>query len=145
MNDARRFKLTSCALHNKLECVAQQECSASTHPRDVRMTQTFEDAGNYGKEFVDTGLKSLAALSRSAQAIAVESAEYAKKSFETGNAVLEKLLSAKSLENAFEIQTDYARQAYESFLAEATTLSGLYADMAKDSYKPFESVVAKAR
>ena len=109
------------------------------------MTQTFEDAGNYGKEFVDTGLKSLAALSRSAQVIAVESAEYTKRSFETGNAALEKLLSAKSLENAFEIQTDYARQAYESFLAEATTLSGLYADLAKDSYKPFESVVAKAR
>jgi hypothetical protein len=109
------------------------------------MTQTFEDAGNYGKEFVDTGLKSLAALSKSAQAIAVESAEYAKKSFETGSAALEKLLSAKSLENAFEIQADYARQAYEGFLAEATRLGGLYADMAKDSYKPFESVVAKAR
>jgi hypothetical protein len=109
------------------------------------MTQTFEDAGNYGKEFVDTGLKSLAALSKSAQAIAVESAEYAKKSFETGSTALEKLLSAKSLENAFEIQADYAKQAYEGFLAEATTLGGLYADMAKDSYKPFESVVAKAR
>ena len=109
------------------------------------MTQTFEDAGNYGKEFVDTGLKSLAALSKSAQAIAVESAEYAKKSFETGNAALEKILSAKSLENAFEIQADYAKQAYEGFLAEATMLSGLYADMAKDSYRPFESIVAKAR
>jgi hypothetical protein len=109
------------------------------------MTQTFEDAGNYGKEFVDTGLKSLAALSKSAQAIAVESAEYTKKSFETGSAALEKLLSAKSLENALEIQADYAKQAYERFLAEATTLSGLYADMAKDSYKPFESIVAKAR
>lgn len=109
------------------------------------MTQTFEDAGTYGQEFLDSGLKSYAALSKTAQAIAVESAEYAKKSIETGSAVLEKLLSAKSLENAFEIQADYAKQAYEGFLAEATTLSGLYADMAKDSYRPFESIVAKAR
>ncbi len=109
------------------------------------MTQTFEDAGNYGKEFVDTGLKSLAALSMSAQAIAVETAEYTRKSLETGSAALEKLLSAKSLENAFDIQAGYAKQAYEGFVAEAATLSGLYADMAKDSYKPFESIVAKAR
>jgi hypothetical protein len=109
------------------------------------MTQTFEDAGNYGKEFVDTGLKSLAALSMSAQTIAVETAEYTRKSLETGSATLEKLLLAKSLENAFDIQADYAKQAYEGFVAEATTLCGLYADMAKDSYKPFESIVAKAR
>ena len=87
------------------------------------MTQTFEDAGNYGQEFVDTGLKSFAALSKSAQAIALESAEYAKKSIETGSAALEKLLSAKSLENAFEVQADYAKQAYEGFVAEATKLA----------------------
>lgn len=108
------------------------------------MTQTFEDAGNYGKELVDSGLKSFAALSKGAQAIAMESADYAKKSLETGSAALEKLLSAKSLENAFEIQSDYAKQAYEGWLAEAAALGSLYADMAKDSYRPFESIVAKA-
>ncbi|WP_394891792.1 phasin family protein [Mesorhizobium sp. AaZ16] len=108
------------------------------------MTQTFEDAGNYGKEFIDSGLKSFAALSKSAQAIAAETTDYAKKSLETGSAAMEKLLSAKSLENAIEIQADYAKQAYEGFVAEASKLSGLYADMAKDSYKPFESIVAKA-
>jgi hypothetical protein len=109
------------------------------------MTQTFEDAGNYGNELVDSGLESLAALSNGTRAIAVESADYAKRSFETGSAALEKLMSAKSLENAFEIQSGYARQAYEGWLAEATTLGGLYADMAKDSCRPFESIVAKAR
>ena len=81
------------------------------------MTQTFEDAGKFGKEFVDNGLKSFASLSKGAQAIAVEATEYTKKSFETGSAALEKLLAAKSLEKAIEIQTDYAKQAYEGFVA----------------------------
>ena len=109
------------------------------------MTQTFEDAGKFGKEFMDTGLKSLASLSKGWQSIAVESTEYAKKSFENGTSALEKLVAAKSLEKAIEIQTDYAKSSYEAFVAEATKLSDLYAELFKDSYKPLEGVVARAR
>jgi hypothetical protein len=109
------------------------------------MTQLFEDAGVAGKEFLDAGLTSYAALSKRTQAIAVETGEYARKSFEAGSEALEKLTSAKSIDSAFEIQSDYARQAYEAFVAEATKLSEMYADTAKESYKPFESIVAKTR
>jgi hypothetical protein len=111
----------------------------------MHMTQTFEDAGKIGKEFVDTGLKSFASLSKGVQAIAVEATEYTKKSFEAGSAALEKLVAAKTLEKAIEIQTDYAKQAYEGFVAQATKIGELYAEVAKDAYKPFESIVAKAK
>ena len=107
------------------------------------MAQTYEDFGKYGKEFADTGLKSFASLTKGAQAIAAETTDYTKKSFEAGTAVVEKLLSAKSLDKAIEIQGDYAKQSYEAFVAEATKLGDLYADLARDAYKPFESIVAK--
>ncbi|MFE0015792.1 phasin family protein [Mesorhizobium sp. NPDC059054] len=109
------------------------------------MSQTYEDFSKYGKEFADTGLKSFASLSKGVQTIASEATEYTKKSFENGAAHFEKLLSAKSLENAVELQSDYAKQAYEAFVAEATKISELYADLAKDAYKPFESLTAKAK
>ena len=109
------------------------------------MTQTLEDAGKFGKEFMDTGLKSLASLSKGWQSIAVEATEYSKKSFESGSAAIEKLVAAKSLEKAIEIQTDFAKQAYEGFVAEATKIGELYAELYKDTYKPFESIVAKAK
>jgi hypothetical protein len=109
------------------------------------MMQSFDDAGKAGKEFMDTGLKSFAAVSKNAQAIAVEATEYSKKAFESGSAAFEKLTSAKSLDKAFEIQTDYAKTAYEGFVSQATRMGELYAEMARDAYKPFESVVAKAK
>lgn len=109
------------------------------------MLQSFENASKFNKEFVDTSLKSFASVSKSAQAIAVETTEYTKKSFEAGTAALEKVLSAGSLEKAFEIQTDYARKSYEGFVAEATKLGELYADLAREAYTPFESVVAKSK
>lgn len=109
------------------------------------MVQSFEDAGKAGKEFFDAGLKNFAALSKNVQALAVEATEYSRKAFEEGAATLEKLASAKSLEKAVEIQTDYAKQAYEGFVAQTSRVSELYAEIAKEAYKPFESLVAKAK
>ena len=109
------------------------------------MPQPFEDANKLGKEFLEANMKSLATLSKSVQAIAAETGEYTKKSFETGSAALEKLFSAKSLDKAFEIQTDSARKAYEGFVAEATKLGELYTETARDAYKPFEGLVAKTK
>jgi hypothetical protein len=104
--------------------------------------QSF-DASSYGKDFLDNGLKSVESLSKGLQSIAAEATDYTRKSVEDGSAVFEKMIGAKSVEKAIEIQTDYARKAYEGFVAGATKMSELYAEVARDAYKPFESIVAK--
>ena len=106
---------------------------------------SFEDANKFGKEFMDTSLKSVAALSKGAQSITAEATEYSKKSVEAGSATLEKLFASKSLDKAVEVQTDYARQAYEAFVAETTKMGELFADMAKNAFQPFESVMKSSK
>jgi len=109
------------------------------------MVKNLEDLQQVGKENMDLYMKSFGAVSKSAQAIIVEMTDYSKKTFEEGTSTLEKLFGAKSLEKAVELQTEYAKSAYEGFVAEATKLGELYADLAKESYKPFESMLAKAK
>ena len=109
------------------------------------MFQSFEDTTKISKEFMDSGLKSFASLSKNLQTIASEAGEYSKKSWEDGSSTMEKMFSAKSLDKAVEIQTDYAKKAYEGFVAQATKMGDLYAEIAKDAYKPFENAVAKAK
>ena len=124
---------------------------ASWPPREAgpgkvkTMVKNFEDLQQVGKENVDATLKSLGAFTKGAQAIAVEVADYSKKSFEDGSAALEKLFGVKSLDKAVEVQTEFAKSAYEGFVAKASKLGELYADLAKESYKPFEAVLAKAK
>ena len=77
------------------------------------------------------------------QAIATAFGDYAKKSFEEGNAFLEKLAGSKSWDKALEVQAEYAKNSFESFVAESQKIGGLYADIAKQAYKPFEGFVAK--
>jgi hypothetical protein len=108
------------------------------------MIKNFEDVQKMSKDSMDATMKSFGTLSKATQAIAAELTDYSKKSFEDSTKVMEKMFGAKSLDKAIEIQTDYAKTAYEGFVAEATKIGELYADLAKEAYKPFESYVAKA-
>jgi hypothetical protein len=107
------------------------------------MVKNLDDLQQLGKDNVDIALKSFGAVSKSGQAIAVEVADYSKRSFEQSSAAVEKLLGVKSLDTALQIQTDYARSAYEAFVSESAKLGELYTDLAKEAYKPFETYFGK--
>ena len=107
------------------------------------MLKNFEDFQKLGKDNVDVALKQFGTVSKGWQAIATEFADYSKKSFEDGSAALEKLFGAKTLEKAIEVQSDYVKTAYEGLVAEATKIGELYTDLAKETYKPLEGIMAK--
>src|SRR5438128_9812700 len=110
--------------------------------RDV-MVKNIDDIQKFGKDNVDATMRSLGALSKSLQAITVEFADYSKTVFEQSAAATEKLIGAKSFEKAIEVQSDYARSSYERFVAQATKLGELYADLAGEAYKHFEAHFGK--
>ena len=71
--------------------------------------------------------------------IAVAYGDYAKKSFEQTRAFVEKLAGVRSLDKAIEIQTEFAQQAYETFVQESRKICELYSGLARQS---FEGAVA---
>jgi phasin family protein len=103
----------------------------------------FEDFQFYGKEQFDAAVASAGTFTKGLQAIAAAVSDYSKKSFEDGSAFVEKLASVKSLDKAIEVQTDYAKTAYEALIAESAKISEIYADLAKEAYKPVETFMAK--
>ena len=109
------------------------------------MVQSAEELQKLGKENVDVALKSFGVWSKGAQAIAIEVAEYTKSSFELSTSTLEKLLGAKTLDQAVEIQQGYFKAAYEAAVSETTKLGELYSDLCKQAYKPYEAVFAKVQ
>jgi phasin family protein len=102
-----------------------------------------EDIQQYGKEHLDTMVTSATNVQHGLQAIASAYGDYTKKSFEDTKSFVEKLSGVKSLDKALEVQTEFAKSAYETFVAESQKLAGLYGDLAKQTYKPLETIVAK--
>jgi phasin family protein len=111
-------------------------------PEGFRMTT--DQMQKFSRNNMDMAMASFGAWTKNAQAIASEFADYSKKSFEESTAALEKLMAAKSLEKAMEVQSEYLKSSYEEFVAQSTKLGELYAGLAKEAYKPFEGVMAKA-
>ena len=110
--------------------------------KDAKMVKV-EDIQNYGKEHLETVAASASNLQSGVQAIATAYGDYAKKSFEDTKSFVEKLSGVKSLDKAVEAQTEFARSAYETFVAESQKIAGLYTDLAKQTFKPYEGLVSK--
>jgi hypothetical protein len=96
----------------------------------------LEEIQQYGKEHLETVQNSL-------QSIAGAYGDYTKKSFEDTKSFVEKLSGVRSLDKAVEVQTEYAKSAYETFVAESQKIAGLYTDLAKQTFKPLEGLVRK--
>ncbi|MBB4954054.1 phasin family protein [Agrobacterium vitis] len=104
----------------------------------------LEEANKKSKEAVDAVVKNYAEVTKGFQSIAAEATEYSKKSVQDLTSFVEQLTAARSIEAVVELQTKYAKSSYESFVAEATKITEMYADLAKTAYKPYEAPVAKA-
>ena len=102
-----------------------------------------EDIQSYGKEHLETVVASATTVQNGLQAIASAYGDYTKKSFEDTKSFVEKLSGVKSLDKAIEVQTEFAKSAYETFVVESQKIAGLYTDLAKQAYKPVEGLIAK--
>jgi hypothetical protein len=116
--------------------------SSSLGKRDSMMFKV-EDFQNYGKEQFENAVASASTVQNGLSAIATAYGDYSKKSYEDTKSFVEKLSGVKSLDKAFEAQSEFAKAAYETFVADSQKIAGLYGDLAKQVFKPYETLVAK--
>lgn len=104
------------------------------------MAKDMEDLTKIGQANMDNALKMWGEWAKSWQAVTAEMTDYTKRSFEDSTKTFERLATARSVEQVLEIQTSYAKRAYDDYMAQMTRLGSMYADIAKDSAKPFEQL-----
>lgn len=107
------------------------------------MLKGFEEFQKVGKDGFDAAVRSFGEVNKGFQAIAAEVTDYSKKAFEDSTRAFEQLIGAKSIEQAIEIQSQYAKKAYDGYVAEMSKLGEMYVGLAKDVYKPVETAFSK--
>jgi hypothetical protein len=117
-----------------------------TSKREPKMSN--ENKNNSNKNFVrpqngenplDIEIMSANAFPGGFQAIATAYGDYTKKSFEDTKSFVEKLSSVRSVDKAIEVQTEFARAAYETFIEESQKIAALYGELAKQTCGGFFS------
>jgi hypothetical protein len=79
----------------------------------------------------------------SVQTIANAYGNYTMKSLEETRSFVERLTGVRSLDKAMEVQTEFAKQACQTFVAESEKIRGLHRELARQIFKPLESIIAR--
>jgi len=103
----------------------------------------FGDFQRVGQKGFEAAFDAYVKFNRAFQALATRTTENAKKAFEDTTRTFEQLLGAKSIEQVIEIQSQYAKRAYDNFVAEASKLGEWYVGLVQDASKPVEQPIKK--
>ncbi len=107
------------------------------------MLKNLDDLQKFNQDRLEAVTASATTWTKGVQAISVENVDYSKKSLEASTLYFEKLMGAKTFDSALQIQSEFAKSFYESFVAEATKLGELYSTLVKDAFKPVNATFAK--
>ena len=95
----------------------------------------------YGKDTADAVTKSATIAGKGVEAINSEIYSYSKSSVEEAVAATKAVMGSKSIHEAFEFQTDFAKSAFEAYVAELSKISELATATTKDTFAPFKGRV----
>jgi phasin family protein len=95
----------------------------------------------YGKETADAVTKSATVAGKGIESINSEIYSYSKQSVEDAVSATKAVMGSKSVHEAFEFQSDFAKSAFEAYVAEMSKISELATATTKDFYAPFKGRV----
>jgi hypothetical protein len=97
------------------------------------MLNNIDEVQKLGTDNMKMAMKWFGVMSKASQVLAAEIANYSKRSLEDHTAAMERLIAAKTMQQTFEVQSEYVKTAYETFVVQASRIAGLYADLAKET------------
>ena len=99
-----------------------REMPCAPRRKGYSMSIDLPDIKAFGTAPFEAFTAATASSTKGLQTIAAETTDYSKKSFEKSRAHFEKLIGVKKIDKAIQLQSDFAKSAYEDF---EPTLLGL--------------------
>ena len=99
--------------------------------------------GELQKQNLDAMAESTRAATKGMETISSHAAAYSREAFEKGVEAARSVTSAQSVQEAMELQTGYTKSAFEAYLEEMNTLTGMFASMVREASAPLNSQAGK--
>ena len=106
-----------------------------------KAVKNYDQLVGYGKEAVEAYVKSANVAGKGAETLHNEIYSYSKQSIEESIAAAKTLLGAKSVHEAFELQSDFAKMAFDAYVGQVTKLSELFVATTKEALEPLQGRV----
>lgn len=121
---------------------AASEAGAKMKDNVDRAMGAAAEFSAFGKDNIEAWMAATAATQRGIQEISARAAAYSKQALESHVAAARSVMISKSVQEVVEKQTEYARTAFDEYVAELNKMSELMASYTKDAMKPFNERVS---
>lgn len=101
-----------------------------------RSMAAMAEVGAFGKENVEAFVASATAAAKGLEAVSTRAVAYSKSAMENHVAATKAIMTSKSVQEALERQAEYARTAFDGYLAEMNHMAELMTGITKDAAKP---------
>jgi phasin family protein len=103
-----------------------------------KAVKNYDKLVGFGKENVEAYVKSANVAGKGVETLHNEIFGYSKQSIEGSIAATKALMGAKSVHEAFELQTDYAKTAFDAYIGQLTRVSELFVATSKEAFEPIQ-------
>jgi phasin family protein len=109
-----------------------------------RSGKMFEEMNDFNKGNIEALVESSRVAAKAAEQLGQNAAETARKNFEQATAALKSFASVKTPTEFFQLQSDYARSAFDQMMAETSKNSETMLKLAGDVFQPLSNRLAVA-
>ncbi len=106
-----------------------------------KAVKNYDHFVGYGKETVEAYTKAANVAAKGAETLHNEIFAFSKQSFENTIAQTKALMATKSVHEAIELQSDFAKSQFDGYVSKMAQLSELVVATTKDSFAPIQGRV----
>jgi len=106
-----------------------------------KLTKNYDQMLSYGRDTVEAYMKAANAAGKGAETLQSEIYSFSKQSLEDSIAATKALMGSKSIHEAFELQSDFAKSSFDSYVGQITKLSEIMLSTAKGTFEPLQGRV----
>ena len=92
----------------------------------------------FGKETAEACVKSATVAGKRVESLNNELYSYSRQSIDDAIAATKAVMGSKSVHEAFEFQTDFAKSAFESYVGQLSRVSEMVTEATKETYAPLK-------
>lgn len=104
-----------------------------------KATKGYEQFVAFGKDNADAWMKSANVAGKGIGSIHDQFFAFSRDLIEDGMAATKAVFGSKNVQEAIEIQSDFARTAFETYVQQMTKFSDMAMNVAKEASEPFQA------
>jgi phasin family protein len=99
-------------------------------------TKSYDRMVGFSKENVEAALKATTTYTKAVEQMNSEVMDFSKRQIEDGMAAWKAVMGAKTVQEAWEVQSDYTKSAMDAYVAQFTKLNEMFLSTAKTAAEP---------